>query len=111
MILQQLDMVERAFDQRLGAGFAIFFEQILFEAARVDPDADRASVRLCRAHDLADALGRSDIAGVDAQACGAGVGGFEGALVVEMDVGDDRDRKSTRLNSSHSCASRMPSSA
>ena len=30
-VLQQLDMVERRFDQRLGAGLAIFFEQVLFE--------------------------------------------------------------------------------
>ena len=37
-----------------------------------------------------DALGRADVARVDAQAGGAGVGGLERALVVEMDVGDDR---------------------
>ena len=37
-------MVERAFDQRLGAGLAIFLEQVLLEAAGVDPDADRAAV-------------------------------------------------------------------
>src|SRR3546814_2964583 len=91
MILKQLDMVERAFDQRLGAGLAIFFEQILFQAAGVDPDADRAAVRLRRADDLADALRRSDIAGVDAQAGGAGVGGFQRALIVEMNVGDNRN--------------------
>src|SRR3546814_18329296 len=82
MILKQLDMVERAFDQRLGAGLAIFFEQILFQAAGVDPDADRAAVRLRRADDLADALRRSDIAGVDAQAGGPGVGGFQRALQI-----------------------------
>ena len=32
----------------------------------------------------------ADIARIDAQAGGAGIGGFERALVVEMDVGDDR---------------------
>src|SRR3546814_11466733 len=103
MILQQLDMVERAFDQRLVAGFAIFFEQILFEAARVDPDADRASVRLCRAPDLADALGRSAIAGVHAQACGAGAGRCEVAPVVEMDV--DGERKSLKRGLLGKCES------
>src|SRR3546814_10339820 len=88
-----LDMVERAFDERLGAGLAIFFEQVFFEAARVDADANRAAVRLGGADDLADALAAADVAGVDAQAGGAGVGGFERALIVEMDVGDDRDSR------------------
>ena len=37
-----------------------------------------------------DPLFRADVAGIDAQAGGAGVGRFERALVVEMDVGDDR---------------------
>src|SRR3546814_7854646 len=31
--------------------------------------------------------------------------------VIELQVEEDADRKSTRLNSSHSCASRMPSSS
>ena len=39
-------MIERAFDQRLGAGLAIFLEQVLLEAAGVDADADRAAVGL-----------------------------------------------------------------
>ena len=38
-----------------------------------------------------DAIGRADIAGIDAQAGGAGLGGLDGALIMEMDVGDDRD--------------------
>ena len=44
VVLENADMVERAFDQRLGAGLAIFLEQVLLEAAGVDPDADRAAV-------------------------------------------------------------------
>ena len=46
VVLQQLDMIERALDQRLGAGLAIFLEQVLLEAAGVDADADRAAVGL-----------------------------------------------------------------
>ena len=90
VVLQQLDMVERAFDQRLGAGLAIFLEQVLLEAAGVDADADRAAIGLGGADHFGHALGRADIARVDAQARGAGIGRFERALVVEMDVGDDR---------------------
>ena len=44
MVLEDADMVERAFDQRLGAGLAIFLEQVLLEAAGIDADADRAAV-------------------------------------------------------------------
>ena len=83
-------MVERAFDQRLRAGLAVFLEQVLLEATGVDADPDRAAVGLGRADDFGDALGRADVAGIDAQARRARVGGFERALVVEMDVGDDR---------------------
>ena len=39
---------------------------------------------------LAHALGAADVAGIDAQAGGARLGRLDGALVVEMDVGDDR---------------------
>ena len=90
MVLEQPDMVERALDQRLGAGLAIFFEQVALEAAGIDPDPDRAAIGLGGVDHLAHPLGRADIAGIDAQAGGAGVGGLERALVVEMDVGDDR---------------------
>ena len=46
MVLEDPDMVERAFDQGLGAGLAIFFEQVALEAAGIDADPDRAAVRL-----------------------------------------------------------------
>ena len=59
VVLQQLDVVERAFDQRFGAGLAVFFEQVLLEAAGVDADADRAAVGLGRAHHFGDALAAS----------------------------------------------------
>ena len=58
-------MVERAFDQRLRAGLAIFFEQVPFEAAGIDADPHRAAVRLGGVDHLAHPLGRADIAGVD----------------------------------------------
>ena len=91
MILEDANMVQRAFDQRLGTWFAIFFEQVLFEAAGVDADADRAAIGLGRADHFAHALGRADVARVDAQAGGTGVGRLQRALIMKMDVGDDRD--------------------
>ena len=90
MVLEQTDMIERGFDQGLGTGLAIFFEQVALEAAGIDPDPHRTAVRFGGVDDLAHPLGRADIAGIDAQAGGAGIGGLERTLVVEMDVGDDR---------------------
>ena len=37
-------MLERAFDQRLGAWLAIFFEQVLLQRPGVDADADGTAV-------------------------------------------------------------------
>ncbi len=90
MILQDLDMIERTFDQRFRAGLAIFFQQILFETAGIDADPDRAAVRLGRPHHFSHAFGRADIAGVDPKAGRAGISRLERALIVEMDIGDDR---------------------
>ena len=42
-------------------------------------------------HNILHALRRADVAGVDPEARGAALGRLDRALVVEMDVGDDRD--------------------
>src|SRR5690606_661880 len=39
---------------------------------------------------LAHAIGGADVAGIDAQACGAGFGRLDRPFVVEVDVGNDR---------------------
>ena len=96
VILQQLDMIERAFDQRFGAGLAIFLEQVLLEAPGVDPDADRAAIGLGGADHFGDPLRGADIARIDPEAGRALVGGFQRALVMEMDVRNDRHLGSAR---------------
>ncbi len=62
VVLEDPDMVERAFDQRLGARLAVFLEQVLLEAAGIDPDADRAAVGARRGDHFADPLFRADVA-------------------------------------------------
>ena len=84
-------MVEGALDHRLGTGLAIFFLQIFLEAAGVDPDADGAAMILGRLDHLAHPAGAADIAGIDAQAGGPGLGRLDRPLVVKVDVGNDRD--------------------
>ena len=61
-----------------------------------------------RCLELADELGLESLA---LPAFGTGVGGFPLGECARLMVGVARDRKSTRLNSSHSDRSRMPSSA
>ena len=56
MILKQLDVVKRAFDQRLGAWLAIFFEEVFFEASRIDADANGATIGLGRVDNFPHAL-------------------------------------------------------
>ena len=90
LVLQIFHMLQRAFHQRFRAGFAIFFEQMLFEAAGVHADADGAAIGLGGVHHFADAFAAADVARVDAQAGGARVSRFQRALVVEMDVRHDR---------------------
>ena len=90
VVLEDLGVVERALDHRLGAGLAVFLQQLALQRAGIDADAHRAAMVLGRLDHFAHALGRADIAGIDAQASGAVLGGLDRALIVEMDVGDDR---------------------
>ena len=58
------------FQHRLGAGLAVFLEQVALQRSGIDSDAHRAAVILRRPYDLADPLLLADISGIDAQAGG-----------------------------------------
>ena len=90
VVLQQLDVIKRRLNQRLGAWLAVLFEQVLFKTSSIDPDPDRATVCLGCADHFCDPFAAADIARIDPQAGRAGIGRFERAFVVEMDVGHDR---------------------
>ena len=79
-----------------GQGSPYFSSRSRLERAGIDADAHRAAVVRGRLDDLAHPLGAADIAGIDAQAGGARLGRLDGALVVEMDVGDDRHLRRLR---------------
>jgi hypothetical protein len=83
VILEQADMVQRGFDERFGTGLAIFLQQVPLEAAGIDADPDRAAIGLGGVDHFPHAIGRADIAGIDAQACRARIGRFQRALVVK----------------------------
>src|SRR5262249_39926991 len=83
-------VVERALHQRLGIGLAVFFQQVLLQRTGVDADSHGAAMVARGLDDLLHPFVAADIARVDAQAGSAAVGGLDGALVVEVDVRDDR---------------------
>ena len=92
VVLKDLDVIQPAFDHRVGARLAIFLQQVLLKRSRVHTDPDRAAVILGRLDHLADPLLGTDIAGIDAKTGRACLGGFDGAFVVEMDIRHDRNR-------------------
>ena len=60
-------------------------------ASFVDADADGGAVGVAGVNDAFDLFSVVDVSGVEAYFVGAGLDGFEGALVVEVDIGDDGD--------------------
>jgi hypothetical protein len=92
VVLEDLGMVKRAFDHRLGAWFSVALEEIAFERDGINADPHRAAVILCRLDHLADARRGADVAGIDTQARRTTLRRFDRALVMEVDVGDDRHR-------------------
>ena len=86
IVLQNFDMVQTAFDHRVGTGFAVFVQQMLFQRARIHPDTDRTVVIARRFDHFPDALFVADVARIDAQTGSPASAASIAAFVVEMDV-------------------------
>ena len=65
VVLQDLDVLQPAFDHRIGAGLAVFFKQMAFQRSAIHADSDRATMILGGFDHLADAFFRPDVAWVD----------------------------------------------
>ena len=89
IVLQQPDVIQTGLHHRVGARFAVFVQQMLFQRPRVHPDADRTAVVFRGLHNVAHPFGIADIAGIDAQTSGPRLRRLDRAFIVEMDVGDD----------------------
>jgi hypothetical protein len=90
VVLQDAGVVQGALDHRLGARLAVLLQQFALQGAGIDADAHRAAVVAGRLDHFTDAVGGADIARIDPQAGGAGLGRLDAALVVEVDVGHER---------------------
>ena len=85
-------MVQAAFDHRFRTWLAIFLQQMLFQRPRIDANANGTAVIARRCNHFAHPVSGPDIAGIDPQAGGPGLCGFDRAAVVEMNIGHDRHR-------------------
>ena len=97
--LHQLDELDGGGDERLDRVLALERVQVLGQRAGVHADAHRRAGRLGALGDLGDLVGAADVAGVQPDAVRAGVDRLERERVVEVDVGDDRDRRLARRSS------------
>src|SRR5262249_39089155 len=70
---------------------AVFFQQVLLQRAAVDADADRYPALGGELDHLLDAPALADVAGIEPEAVHALLERDERQLVIEMDVGDERD--------------------
>ena len=68
------------------------------DGAFVDADADGDLAGFAGLDDVLDLLAVVDVAGVEADLVDAGFDGFEGALKMEMHVGDDGDVDAGRIS-------------
>ena len=91
VLFQQAHVVERAFDHGFRHRGAVFGQDVFFEAAAVDADADGHVFGVAGVGHGLDVLVGADVAGVDADLVRPGVQRGERGAVVEMDVGHDGD--------------------
>ena len=90
-VLQKLRVTHGAAAHGFRRVLAIQRQELLFDRAAVDADADRDVMRLAAVRDHAHALGRADVARVDAQLVHAVFNRRNRKAVVEMHVGNERN--------------------
>src|SRR6267142_661601 len=90
-VFQDLDVTERGLDHALGGGPVVPGQEVLLERAAVDADPDGDPLVLGDVDDLLDESLAADVPGIQTQAVHALLERDEGQLVIEVDVGDQRD--------------------
>ena len=91
--LHQLDGLDRGRHERLDRVVVLELAQMRGQRARVDADAQRRAQLGGPGGHLRDLVRPADVAGVQPHAMGASVERLQRERVVEVDVGDDRDRR------------------
>ena len=92
-LLEELDLLEGGRDERVGLVLLSEVEKMLRQRARVRADPHRNPRPLGRADHLLDLLRAADVSRIDADGGDTGVDRLERQRGVEVDVGDDGDRR------------------
>ena len=87
-------MRPRAFYHGFRAGVAVFFQQLLLQAAGIDADADGNVPRSAGVRHGSDVLFSPDIAGIDADFINAALRGHQCQAVIKMDIRHERHIRS-----------------
>ena len=90
-LFQQVDMVQSALHHRFRHRCAVLGEDVLFQTAAVDADADGDILLLAGLHHSFDAVVVADVAGVDADLIHAHVRAGQCGLVIKVDIRHDGD--------------------
>ena len=89
VVLQDLDMVQAAFDHRIGAWLTVFLKQMPFKRTCIDTDAHGAVV-IPRGFDhFFDALLVADVTGVNPKTGSSRFGSFDTAFIVKVNISND----------------------
>ena len=92
-LTEVVELLDRRGDQRLGGRTAEPLGDLGVEAAGVHPDPDRQTPVARRGGDLLDLRRLADVPRVEPERVHPGLDRGEGEPVVEVDVGDHRDRR------------------
>ena len=85
-------MFQSAFNHGFGARLAKPFQQMFFKRSRVHTNTHGTPMVLGRLHNFTHPIRRSNIPRIDPQTSRTGLSRFNGAFIMEMNVGHDRNR-------------------
>ncbi len=90
--VEMIHVTQRGFHQRLRCRLAVLLLQILLQRTGVDADTDRDAFVAGSIDHGTDTIFAADIAWIDTQAIDAEFGHAQGDLIVEVNVGNQRQR-------------------
>src|SRR5205807_8609786 len=105
-VLEDLDLVQGALDQRVGARLPVLAEHLLRQGSDVRANPDRHAPALRFAGDGAHSIRGPDVAGVEAQLVDPGFQGAQRQTVVEVDV-RDQGQPDPGLDPAEGCGGRL----
>ena len=92
MVFKNPNMPKGRINHRFRARLAILLQKIFFKRTGIHAYADGTVIIFCRLDNFTDALGRADVAGIDAQTGRSRHRRFNSAFIMEVNIRHDRHR-------------------